>query len=336
MNPDEFFQKNLVPAGFAIDGARTRLRRFQSGETGLSTGWANLDRFMRLTPGELTTIGGRAGTGKTAFGMQLVYNTLNATRDRIGGHVVVFSAEMDGASLMLREACAQEGVSFWGIQSRTVSEDVYDRVDQALSRLEGKRLLIDESPAPTLEHMLDQLSTLEGRTLRLILFDYTELSGEMDRVESQRIAKISRGLKAIAKKFSAPVVNLSQLNRDIEGREDKTPSMRDLMYGGEREPDRIILLVRPWLYDKSKTKELVTAHVVKNRNGPTGEALFSFDESVMRFRSAVLERQVLPQIMQRRKDEAEDVPVSPMSGGKIRKQVDDSARPSLFPAQGKD
>jgi replicative DNA helicase len=85
------------------------------------------------------------------------------------------------------------------------------------------------------------------------------------------------------------VVTLSQLNRDIEGRSDKTPTMRDLMHGGEREPDRIIILLRPWLYDKAQPRELVNAYTVKNRNGPQGEAQLYFDEQSMRFSSARVE-----------------------------------------------
>lgn len=296
MNADEFFRGNLTPANFALQRARERLRKLQAGQVGLKTKLKVLDDYVRLLPGELTAIGARSGTGKTALGMQLVYSVLTQMIDaNLTGCIAVFSAEMDGESLMLREACALEKVQLWQVLNGEASSEEIERVDWRLSVMEGTRLLIDESPAPTLEHMIDQLSAVneERGPIRLVLFDYTELSGEFDRDEGRRIAKISRGLKAIAKKFATPVLTLSQLNRDIESRADKTPTMRDLMHGGEREPDRILILVRSWFYDKTQPRELIAGHIVKNRNGRLGEVSFFFDEQTMRFKSATVERKEL-------------------------------------------
>lgn len=288
-----FFAENLVPSGFAVQRAKDRLHSMRRGELGFISGMPQLDITFRLMPGELTTIGGRAGTGKTAFGLQMVYAVLAQLKNREQpGCVAVFSAEMDGETLMLREACALERIPLWQLQTGKCTDMEADRIDRRLDSLDNSRLLIDQSPAPTIEHMIDQLAAVseERMPIRFVLFDYTELAGEFDRVESQRIAKISRGMKAIAKRYACPVLTLSQLNRDIEGRSDKTPSMRDLMHGGEREPDRIVILVRPWLYDKAQPSELINAYTVKNRNGPLGEAQLFYEQETMRFQSAVVKR----------------------------------------------
>lgn len=291
VNVDEFFRNNLMPSGFAVQRAQERLDAFQAGAAGFRTGLKDLDRLVRFLPGELTVVGARAGTGKTSFGMQMVHGVLSQLEDRKQpGCIAVFSAEMDGETLMLREACALEKISLWAVQTRECSDAEYQRLRDRLATLADTRLLIDESPAPTLEHMVEQLGAVatERGSVRLVLFDYTELAGEFDREESRRVAKISRGLKGIAKQFACPVLTLSQLNRDIEARADKTPAMRDLMHGGEREPDRIIVLVRPWAYDKAQPKQLINAYVVKNRNGPQGEAQLYFEEESMRFYSALV------------------------------------------------
>jgi len=293
INPDTFFRENLSAKGFALTRAQDRLMSMRDGMTGFGSGLHVLNPYFKLMPGELTTIGGRAGTGKTAIGLQIVHNVLVELKaSNRPGKVCVFSAEMDGETLMLREACAWEKIPLWHLQTGQATKEEYERVSNRLSNMDDERMMIDESSAPTLEHMISQLEIVRevyGK-IAMVLFDYTELSGEFERVESQRIAKISRGLKAIAKKYQCPVLTLSQLNRDIESRSDRTPTMRDLMHGGEREPDRIMVLLRPWLYDKAQQKDLVYAYIVKNRNGPLGEAALFFHEQTMRFSSAEIFR----------------------------------------------
>lgn len=289
---DLFFRENLQPSSFAVARAKERLRALQGGMVGFKTKLEGLDAFVRLMPGQLLTIAGRSGSGKTAFGMQLVYGVLQQMRERDDrGVICVFSAEMDGEALMLREACAIEQISYWRVQTGTCRAEEYQRLERRLDGLSDRQLFIDESPAPTLEHIALQLKVLtdEGSSISLVLFDYTELAGEFDRDESKRVNKITRGLATIAKKFDCPVVTLSQLNRDIEARADKTPSMRDLMHGGERDAACIVILVRPWIYDKKSPRELVNAYVVKNRFGPQGEATLGFDETSLRFYNAMIQ-----------------------------------------------
>lgn len=290
---DAFFRENLQPSTFAVQRARERLAAMQSGTVGFKTGLSSLEEFIRLAPGQLFTVAGRSGTGKTAFGMQLVYSVMQQMVERNDpGVVCIFSAEMDGESLMLREACAIEKISFWRVQTGECSKSDYARLDARLAQMDNPHLYIDESSAPTLEHMAQQLKALvdSGCKISLVLFDYTELAGEMDRDESKRVNKISRGLAGLAKRFACPVVTLSQLNRDIEGRAEKTPSMRDLMHGGERDAAGILILVRPWTYDKAAPRELVNAYVVKNRFGKQGETTLGFDETSLRFYSVKVEQ----------------------------------------------
>lgn len=293
IDPDEFFRQNLVHSNIAASRARERLRHMQEGKAGYSLKLKSLEDYVRLMPGQLTTIAGRSGSGKTALGMQVVYAVLAQMEERGDpGVICIFSAEMDGESLMLREACAIEKISYWRVQVGECSKTEYATLDRRLENMGNRRVYIDESPAPTLEHMIEQLKALtdEGQRIAMVLFDYTELSGEYDRDESKRVNKISRGLAALAKRFACPVLTLSQLNRDIEARADKTPSMRDLMHGGERDAACIIVLVRPWSYDKGAPRELINCYVVKNRFGKQGEATLGFDETSLRFYSATVAR----------------------------------------------
>jgi len=294
IDPIEFFSTNLSDINFSINEALDFVDELETGRVGFKIGIKNLDEKLSLMPGELTSIAARSGSGKTAIAMQIVYSVLKTLENtKRPGKICIFSAEMQGKNLMMREACARERIPYWKVLDNLITSDERQRVRERLNALRTDRIRIDESSSPTLEHMISQLQIVQDEfgKIAFVLFDYTELAGGFDGTnEGQRIAKISRGLKAIAKKFHCPVLTLSQLNRDIEGRTDRTPTMRDLMHGGEREPDCIMIFVRPWLYDKTEQRELVNAHIVKNRNGPLGDTVLLFHDEIMRFESAEVYR----------------------------------------------
>lgn len=291
-----FFTENLLPWSFGIKEAAHQVAGVLNGKAiGYRAGWVNLDRMLRLVPGELTLIGARAGTGKTAFGMQLAENVMKqmiANGDE--GLVVVFSAEMSASALAKRTACGLAGVPVWKVDNGEITKDEGARVLEQLRLLEAWPFVVDQTTSPTLEHMIQQIQVYaEEATIRLVLFDYMELAGEFAKEESQRVAKIGRGLHSLARKFNCPVVALSQLNRDIERRAKKKPMLSDLMHGGEREPDRVVMLVRPALLDEDADDKLVNVYVVKNRNAPQGETTLLFDAPNMRFQSAQVVRHEL-------------------------------------------
>ena len=292
---DDFFTSNLMPAGMSNQRAQQYLAQ-AANKMFLRTGIEPLDKHIRLVPGELVFIGGRAASGKTALGMQI---TRNVCRSLAGskGIVAFFSAEMTMQSLVLREAAAECGVPMERLTLGEATPFEVERVEQYL-RSGGPlldHLFVDESPAPTLEHMLEQLGALTeaGYDLRLVVFDYLELAGELGANQQERIAKISRGLKAIAKHFNVPVVTLAQLNREIEKRADKKIQMSDFMFGGEQAADIVIGLLKPSLYDEAISRNLVEAHIVKYRNGRIGIEPMYFDEKAMRFSSVVVVRRPL-------------------------------------------
>lgn len=293
---DSFFDGRLMPAGVAQQRARTDLAAMKSGAF-LRIGIGALDKRLRLVPGDVYFIGGRAASGKTALGMQIAYSALaQIQKNKEQASVAIFSAEMTAASLMLREASAQTNVPLESIILGEATPDEYTLMDESLRepRVAMENLYIDESPAPTLEHIAEQLTALrQASKLRLVVIDYLELVGEFAKTQQERVSKISKGLKGLAKQFDVPLVVLAQLNREIEKRTDKKVMLSDFMHGGEQAADVAIGLLRPWTYDITKPRELVEAHICKYRNGRTGVENLFFDERTLRFSTAVMLRQDL-------------------------------------------
>jgi replicative DNA helicase len=122
-------------------------------------------------------------------------------------------------------------VPLTSLRSGRISDDDWVRITSATSQLSEAKIFVDETPAlnPTeLRARARRVKREHG--LNLIVVDYLQLMQVPGTQENRatEIAEISRGLKALAKELSVPVIALSQLNRGVEQREHKRPVMSDL------------------------------------------------------------------------------------------------------------
>jgi replicative DNA helicase len=105
------------------------------------------------------------------------------------------------------------------------------------------------------------------------------MTGGTDERNDLRIAGYSSGLKGLAKQLGVPIVVLAQLNRGVEQRPNKRPTMADLRDSGaiEQDADTILFLYRDEVYNPDTT-ERGTAEVIiaKQRNGEIGHVRMAF------------------------------------------------------------
>jgi replicative DNA helicase len=134
----------------------------------------------------------------------------------------------------------------------------------------------------------------------LIIIDYLQLIDSEVRGGStnDKVAKISREISILASSsyMNCPVIPLSQLNRNVESRADKRPTLSDLRDSGSLEQDAtgVIFIYRPSVYDPESIEdnELIMA---KNRHGGLATDYFDFKYPFTRFTktsSAVIEQPV--------------------------------------------
>ena len=192
-------------------------------------------------------------------------------------------------------------------------------IRQSRDRIAAAPLRLDCRPGLTVAR-IEQAARRQFREWRRqgvepgpIFVDHLGLvSPERDRKGSRHAetADVSRDLAELAKRLDVPVIALCQLNREVEGREDKRPQLSDLRQAGELEQDArmVILLLRPAYYFREPTRKesfeekaermareageanLLRLIVAKNSNGPTGEVEAFVDVS----RSALRDRDALP------------------------------------------
>jgi replicative DNA helicase len=125
--------------------------------------------------------------------------------------------------------------------------------------------------------------------VEIIFIDYiTLITSENTLIpRHEQIAEISRSLKSLARELNIPVVVLSQVRRDSEG---KQPTLADLRESGsiEQDADVVMFLHRERTTsskDDDKSPVVIDTQLIlaKQRNGPTGIVDIVFLPSYTKF-----------------------------------------------------
>ena len=253
---------------------------------GVPTGYIDVDhRLSGLQDGTLVVIGGRPGSGKTAFALGVSAHA--AMEARVP--TLIFSLEMGHAELAQRIVCGEARVDSTRIRNGKLVDSDWPKISHAIGRLGEAPLFIDDNPHLTIMEIRAKARRLKSQHgLGLVVVDYVQLMTGRTSAENRQVevAEISRGLKVLARELNIPVVALSQLSRDLERRADKRPVLSDLRESGalEQDADIVIFLYRDELYNRDSpdrgTAEIIVA---KHRNGPIGVTTLAFLENYSRF-----------------------------------------------------
>jgi len=259
--------------------------------TGAPTGFGGLDeKTAGLQKGDLVIIGGRPSMGKTALALNMAQHLAVVNHEP----VAVFSLEMSTSQLVMRLLCSEARVDSSRVRKGFVEKQEWTKLTNAAGRLHEAPIFIDDSANIGVLEMRAKARRLKmEHGLSLVVVDYIQLMrgrSNMERRE-QEISDITRSLKALAKELDVPVIGLSQLNRGVEMRTDKRPTLADLRESGaiEQDADVIIFLYRDSVYSKNREDRSAELIVAKQRNGPTGTVKVTFLDKSTRFEDAAPE-----------------------------------------------
>jgi replicative DNA helicase len=257
---------------------------------GIATGFADFDsKTGGLRGGDLVIVAGRPSMGKTTLAINMAENV--ALDPKVKGSVLIFSMEMPSEQLMTRMLSSVGGVPLHDIRSGRISDQDWVRITSATSQLAEARLFIDETPGLNPTEMRARARRVKREHgLDMVVVDYLQLMQVAGTKENRatEISEISRGLKALAKELSVPVIALSQLNRSVEQRESKKPVMSDLRESGaiEQDADMILFIYREEVYDKNTPRKgEADIDLAKHRNGEPGYFTLTFQGQYTRFQN---------------------------------------------------
>jgi replicative DNA helicase len=231
-----------------------------------------------MKEGQMITLAGRPGTGKSALAGQIAYDCAES-----GGRVAFFSLEMTGEEIVDRLALVRGG--------RDARGD--SRIKTGKIREIGKFKTLhifdnsEKYTVPSINAKCRLLATQKGG-LSFVVIDYLTLITPIDRKQSreQQVAEISRSIKQMAGGLKVPVLVLAQLNRESD-KEERRPRLSDLRESGsiEQDSDRVWFL---WNDAKNTSQDNEWLDLVlfqaKCRGGPANVAKpLRFDRPIYSF-----------------------------------------------------
>ena len=246
--------------------------------SGIRSGFNDLDALTTgFQQSDLILIAARPSVGKTSFALNIAEHAAVKDRKNVG----IFSLEMSKDQLVLRLLSSVSNIDSQRLRTGFLEELDFARIAPAMNALSEASIYIDDTASISAMELRTKARRLQAEAgLDLVIVDYLQLmqsaiqSRDANRV--QEVSDISRGLKALAKELSVPVIALSQLSRQPEMRESKEPRLSDLRESGELEQsaDLVLMLWREkerGADDQDTEGEVINLKLAKHRNGPTGE-----------------------------------------------------------------
>lgn len=242
-----------------------------------------------LAYGDLIILAAQTSYGKTAWSLQLALNSA-----RSGIPVLIFSLEMKGERLFIRNLASVSNVARREIAPYTFKHGLQAVVDQ----IRGAQPQLESAPIYVADKVrsLNRLSSVASdwklRTCRdgagMIIVDYMQLVQNRlsKRSREEEVAGVSRELKSMAAMLDVPVIGISQFNRE-PSRSNKRPELKDLRESGalEQDTDLAMFLWSPNPIGEENIRA-VNVYCAKQRDGPTGwDEQIDFDADHQWFRS---------------------------------------------------
>lgn len=249
----------------------------------IATGYSGLDKamggFMR---GTVAVLAGRPGGGKTDMAINLAMRM-----GRRGAKVLYFSMEMTNVQLMQRVASSLVGIDSTKVRDKALTDAENAEVEKLLEAFsKADKIHFVQEPRVSVKRIRHYIELVHPD---VVVIDHLGLM-DRPRIENQNkaLGMVSNSLKQLALDRNICVVELVQMNRQIEGRASKKPSLTDLRESGdiEQDADYVMFLLPEDLKDvelEGNASAMSTMYLEKNRHGRPGVFQFSWQPQFHRF-----------------------------------------------------
>ncbi len=262
----------------AVEGIEERYNH-KGQLTGVPTGFSLLDDATNGWQPGLILLAARPSIGKTAMALTM------ATAAASAGHQTgFFSCEMSGEQLAFRLLAGESRVNISNLSSGFLRDKDFMRIVDAGNGLNDLPILVDDTPNPLLSHIKGRARQMVRQGVSLIFIDYLTLIkyGSTSMPRPERVGEIGKQLKQLSRELKIPVIVLSQVNRDSEGKE---PTLGNLRQSGELEEDADMII----FLHRDRDESLTDVIIAKQRQGPVTRFKCVFLSQYVRFENQAME-----------------------------------------------
>jgi len=266
----------------AVESIKNRI--LNPGIKGVTSGLNSIDKpTYGMCGGKVWIIAGRPSMGKSAS-----IANFALSQGELGIPNLIFSLEMSKQDISERLVAIRSGVDLTNIKLGLLTPEHMKRIEQAYEEVKSYPIYIDDNFATSINYILATTRKyVRTYGVKVIYIDYLQLLAERSADATNELGRISRALKLLARELDICVIALSQLNRNLEMRDDKRPIMSDLRASGnlEEDTDIAIGLYRDDVYNKdSKSKGMMEFIIMKNRDGAIGMLPIGFTPATCRLK----------------------------------------------------
>nr|YP_009398986.1 Replication helicase subunit [Cliftonaea pectinata]ARW67995.1 Replication helicase subunit [Cliftonaea pectinata] len=207
---------------------------YQTQEKLILSGFLDIDEIISGLPnGDLIIIAGRPSMGKTSLAINIAYNVFNKQKVSI----CIFSLEMSSSQIFNKFISIASNIPIQKYIVNKINKYQWECITKLCKKLLTNNIYINDALNFSINY-IEQISKKikkKNNELQLIIIDYLQLiqlNEENSYTRSQELSYITRKLKLLAQFLKLPIIVLSQLNRNIEIRNEKIPVLSDLKESG--------------------------------------------------------------------------------------------------------
>jgi DNA primase catalytic core len=276
-----------VPASYSFDEFITDIKLSQ---TGLKTGYKELDEYITIKPGTITILAGRPRHGKTTLMINLILNLVKLNPSK---SFLFFSYEESRKDIAVKilanlsEDIVNQHQNITNVEYYLRGNSVRDKIEagkrQLQEYLDSGRLQIFDSSC-TVDELSDiiQIHTENG-TIGAVFVDYIQKIKILGRFPSRQVElqKVSERILEAAKRCAVPILLGAQLNRDTINR--TRPKLENLRESGDIENDaNTVIAIYNESVENSDNEQNYTndsgevdfeLSILKNRNGLSNKTI---------------------------------------------------------------
>ena len=262
-------------------------------EQGIRSGFYDFDALTQgLNRGDLIVLGGRPAMGKTSISLNIALNIA----ERNSFPVCIFSLEMSKEQITYRLMSMDSGIESGRLRTGRLQQDEWPVLAKSIENIGRRKIYINDKSTISIKEIQDICSTIKDQSknkkLGLIVIDFVQLmeldQTSLDLSRDDELTKIAIKLKKLAIELDVPVLVTSQLEREIERRNNKRPMLSDIRDTSALEgfADIITMIYRDEYYEPETEDRGITELITcKHRNGPVGTVKLLFEPQFTRFRN---------------------------------------------------